>query len=214
MAPDRPIGTEPPWDAGGYSLPLTLDTKFIQTPSTARPAFYSESPTDGQTSASPKSPKHKFSDSRSSLSSYTSSSNNSQSHSRLSSLSTVSEFQPLTNLHADASLDARLSIEKYDMSVVSKISPALGEIQPPSPITARPNSDDGRSPMSDRFKPRDGGHRPGSPSDAVMIGRGGDRYVDRGHLPSFLAPTSMAFVLPSLSSLFSCSIFFSCTKPE
>lgn len=97
-----------PWDAGGYSLPLTLDTTSIPkfTSNMGRPAFYnsSYSPTgDGSrtNSTSPKSPTHKFSDSRSSLSSYTSSSTTSLSHSRISSLSTVSEHQPFTAVFSD-----------------------------------------------------------------------------------------------------------------
>ncbi|KAH8893392.1 hypothetical protein GQ53DRAFT_805581 [Thozetella sp. PMI_491] len=165
-----------PWDAGGYSLPLTLDTKLIQTPSTARPAFYSESPTDGLASASPKSPKHKFSDSRSSLSSYTSSSNNSQSHSRISSLSTVSEFQPLGTLMTENSLDPRLpTTETFDMSVLSKAAPIIGVVQPPSPVTARPHHDEPTSPSSGKVSPKTVERRPGSPSDAAMMGRGLER---------------------------------------
>jgi hypothetical protein len=39
-----------PWDAGGYSLPLTLDTKFNLT--AAKPAFYNESPIENIASAS------------------------------------------------------------------------------------------------------------------------------------------------------------------
>jgi hypothetical protein len=162
-----------PWDAGGYSLPLTLDTKSIHTPSTAKPAFYSESPTDALTSASPKSPKHKFSDSRSSLSSYTSSSNNSVSHSRISSLSTVSEFQPLATLITEISLDNRMPTDAMD-GTTSKSSTVLGA-DPPSPTPGRAQGDDSSSSGDDREpSPSDIGrvHRPGSPSDAVMIKRG------------------------------------------
>lgn len=39
-----PSRNRTPWDAGGYSLPLTLDTKFSTTPPKA--AFYNESPID------------------------------------------------------------------------------------------------------------------------------------------------------------------------
>ncbi|KAL8376441.1 hypothetical protein RB595_007503 [Gaeumannomyces hyphopodioides] len=116
-----PNRSRTPWDAGGYSLPLTLDAKMIRTPLTAKPVLYSDSPPgehhpDGN---SPSSPKHKFSDSRSSLSSYTTtSSNNSGSHSRISSLSTVSEFQPMTSLITDfSSLEAKMSDETERQSL-------------------------------------------------------------------------------------------------
>ncbi|KAM7184743.1 hypothetical protein V8F33_012822 [Rhypophila sp. PSN 637] len=173
-----------PWDAGGYSLPLSLDTKAIQTASTARPVFYCESPTDGQSSStSPKSPKHKFSDSRSSLSSYASS-NNSVSHSRISSLSTVSEFQPLTNLITEITLNSRMSAEKmdkgnpgYQTSAPARSPPISihsisGDDKPSAPViyTQRKYS----APFSDDVSPTEAvpPRRPGSPSDAVIIRRG------------------------------------------
>ncbi|KAK4168093.1 hypothetical protein QBC43DRAFT_128083 [Cladorrhinum sp. PSN259] len=84
-----------PWDAGGYSLPLTIDTKSIPSPAEARPAFMDDSPTEGSHTSlvSPVSQgAHKLSASRSSLSSsYSSSSYSGTNHSRISSLSTVSE---------------------------------------------------------------------------------------------------------------------------
>ena len=39
-----------PWDAGGYSLPLTLDTKFASA--TSKPSFYNDSPVEHLHSAS------------------------------------------------------------------------------------------------------------------------------------------------------------------
>ncbi|KAK3995138.1 hypothetical protein QBC44DRAFT_390399 [Cladorrhinum sp. PSN332] len=85
-----------PWDAGGYSLPLTIDTKSIPSPADARPAFLDDSPIEGSHTSlvSPVSQgAHKLSASRSSLSSsYSSSSYSTTNHSRISSLSTVSEF--------------------------------------------------------------------------------------------------------------------------
>ena len=86
-----------PWDAGGYSLPLSFEPKLVQTPATARPIFQGESPLETLDPVSPRScsPRHKFSDSHSSLASYgTTFSANSGSHSRFSSLSTVSEYLP------------------------------------------------------------------------------------------------------------------------
>ncbi|KAI0143969.1 hypothetical protein F4776DRAFT_661069 [Hypoxylon sp. NC0597] len=83
-----PSRNRTPWDANGYALPLTVDTKSTQPPD--RPVSNSTSPAE---SGSPKSPRHKFSDSHSSLSSYASSST-SLSHSRISSMSTVGGNQP------------------------------------------------------------------------------------------------------------------------
>ncbi|KAK3326363.1 hypothetical protein B0H66DRAFT_157454 [Apodospora peruviana] len=215
-----------PWDAGGYSLPLSLDTKSMHTPSTARPVFYCESPTDGQpTSSSPKSPKHKFSDSRSSLSSYASS-NNSISHSRISSLSTVSEFQPLTNLITEITLNGRMSAEKLDTGASSRLSQsgvgaAFGAVgsprSPPSPIhSTSPADKNDTSPLPIRTRqhnysgsyiesisPTDPGpsHRPGSPSDAVIIRRGqgglpltgiqSHSHTDLSHGTSSLSPDNL-----------------------
>lgn len=112
-----------PWDADGYSLPLTIDTKSsIPSPGNTRPAFSSESPTDGHP-VSPNSPGHKYSNSRSSLSSsYTSSTTTSGSHSRISSLSTVSEFQPLTTLFTDSSLESNNINNINTSSITSSIT--------------------------------------------------------------------------------------------
>ncbi|ERT02293.1 hypothetical protein HMPREF1624_00591 [Sporothrix schenckii ATCC 58251] len=120
-APNR---NRTPWDAGGYSLSMALDNtkKLVQTspntlhvlPSSMASTTLPES-IDTASTAVPggsTSPRHKFSDSRSSLSSaYTNaSSTNSVTHSRISSLSTVSENQPLSNLIADFSLlETRIS---------------------------------------------------------------------------------------------------------
>jgi hypothetical protein len=108
-----------PWDAGGYSLPLTIDTASaksitIPSPRSRLPTFCSDSPTETRPSISPTSPAHKYSLSHGSISSsYTSSTTSSLnfgsapcsgSHSRISSLSTVSELQPLTSSFNDWSL--------------------------------------------------------------------------------------------------------------
>jgi hypothetical protein len=44
-----PNKSRTPWDAGGYSLPLSLDTKL--SPTNSRPSYYSESPLDHPASA-------------------------------------------------------------------------------------------------------------------------------------------------------------------
>jgi hypothetical protein len=88
-----------PWDAGGYSLPInTIATasRSINTQATPsqmahsapREIHHDDSHLDIQ-NLNPTSPKHKSSDSRSSLSSSTSSSLQSVAHSRFSSISTI-----------------------------------------------------------------------------------------------------------------------------
>ncbi|KAK1989813.1 hypothetical protein LX36DRAFT_717241 [Colletotrichum falcatum] len=217
-----------PWDAGGYSLPLALDTKLSLTHS--KPTYYCESDVDQSASASsydvpssschsrasslsslahemahsanitpmtsthpgrpsisgdsdaqltarpnlpreddgqqhltggfPKSPKHKFSDSHSSLSSYTSS-NQSGGHSRISSLSTVSGIQPFTSLLNEVpAFDAKLAEHQQNMS-----GPGMVDIQPPSPRTMGQHDQ-----VLDPAMKVPG--RPGSPSDAILITRG------------------------------------------
>ncbi|KAJ2901864.1 uncharacterized protein MKZ38_001297 [Zalerion maritima] len=163
------VGGRTPWDAGGYSLPLSLDTKNLQT--SAKPFFYfSDSPIETANSASPKSPKHKCSDSQSSLSSYTSSVN-SVSHSRISSLSTVSEFQPLSNVFIDMA-----GAEKTP-DPVSAVScpPAMIEVSPPSPVMEESPSGSGTEDEESQLGSDHGSsgtlQRPQSPSDAIMITR-------------------------------------------
>lgn len=149
-----------PWDAGGYSLPLTLDTKVAVQPS-VKQAFYNESPID---SASPKSPKHKFSDSYSSLSSYNSSLN-SVSHSRFSSLSTVSGFHSVPPIITDMSALESRSCDNLDSAVSrSSAQDYFGK---------RTRRDGAASPTTIAEEPILGDiRRPGSPSDAMLISRG------------------------------------------
>lgn len=167
-----------PWDAGGYSLPLTLNVKKGQMSPASKPAYHAEATSmESMGSTSPKSPKHKFSDSRSSLSSYTtmSSSNSchSRSHSRISSLSTVSEYQPLSSFGSDTTTtERRTSVQENGMSC-----PTVVEIQPPSPrrlgLDDISDASDNDSVMiSDRAR---------SPSDAILLRNrgltGSARYV-------------------------------------
>lgn len=148
-----------PWDAGGYSLPLTLDTK-TSTQAPIKQVACNESPTD---SNSPKSPKHKFSDSYSSLSSYTSSLN-SFTHSRISSLSTVSGFQVVGPIVTDMpALESRAG-DNLD-SAISRSSV--------TDLSKKSKKDGGVSPTAIDEEPCAlGGRRPGSPSDAMLISRG------------------------------------------
>ena len=156
-----------PWDAGGYSLPLSLDTKSIQT--SVKPSFYcGDSPIETTHCASPNSPRHKCSGSQSSLSS-SSSSVNSVSHSRISSLSTVSEFQPLNSLLVDIT-----AAEKMADSVTSCPS-ALLEVSPPSPVleesSLRPSTNESNSSAGSDHGSSDTLQRSQSPSDAILITR-------------------------------------------
>jgi hypothetical protein len=88
-----------PWDAGGYSLPINTLSSSSNAPTT--PPQHIHYVDDSQVET-PRSPHHKFSDSRSSLSSFTSSLQ-SASHSRFSSMSTVSSaIQPMNSILAES----------------------------------------------------------------------------------------------------------------
>ncbi|OTA70288.1 hypothetical protein K449DRAFT_393294 [Hypoxylon sp. EC38] len=154
-----PSRNRTPWDANGYALPLTVDTKSIQPPD--RPVSNSTSPAE---SGSPKSPRHKFSDSHSSLSSYASSST-SLSHSRISSMSTVGGTQPnsTTSDPPPPSLGtqiecAELPIPKIWSSDIHQRQPAKGGIMSLSAVNGEPLVT--------------GLVRSSSPSDAMLMSRG------------------------------------------
>ncbi|PQE05754.1 orp1 like protein [Rutstroemia sp. NJR-2017a BVV2] len=99
-----PSRNRTPWDAGGYSLPInTLNhTAISPITSTANESGNGSLQIhsfDSQSIESAKSPCHKSSDSRSSLSSFTSTTNsttNSTTHSRFSSMSTVNSIHPFS----------------------------------------------------------------------------------------------------------------------
>lgn len=167
-----------PWDAGGYSLPLTLNVKNTQMGHGSRMGFNQDgTPAERAGSTSPKSPKHKFSDSRSSLSSYTTMSSNqschSRSHSRISSLSTVSEYQPLGSFCSDSTPTERRTSMPDGMSC-----PTVVEIQPPSP--SHRVMDDLTGDVSDNDSAMNS-DRARSPSDAILMRNrgltGSARYV-------------------------------------
>ncbi|KAI1418703.1 hypothetical protein F5Y13DRAFT_5351 [Hypoxylon sp. FL1857] len=151
-----PSRNRTPWDANGYALPLTVDTKSTQPPDP--PVSNSTSPAE---SGSPKSPRHKFSDSHSSLSSYASSST-SLSHSRISSMSTVGGIQPNGGISDPPSLGtqmecAELPIPKIWSSDIHQKT-ANGGIMSPS-------ANDGEPLVT-------GLVRSSSPSDAMLMSRG------------------------------------------
>ncbi|KAI5860126.1 hypothetical protein GGS23DRAFT_607102 [Durotheca rogersii] len=153
-----PSRNRTPWDGDGYSLPPALDTRPAQAP--ARPTSHSMSPPD---SNSPKSPRHKPSDSDSSINSYESSTlSPSHAHSRDSSTSTNGGSQPVSTL-PDAPRET-----KFDGSDV-----AMPKIRP-SDTHERRNIGIAY-PLTTWNPPRTGTMRPGSPSDAVLISRGAPR---------------------------------------
>ncbi|KAI8624433.1 hypothetical protein F5Y19DRAFT_314911 [Xylariaceae sp. FL1651] len=144
-----PSRSRTPWDGNGYALPLTLNTK--STPAPTRSLYYSESPVE---SVSPKSPRHKFSDSHSSLSSYASSSA-SLSHSRISSMSTVGGVQTMSTIPDVSSLeigpDCPDSVKEYSHR------PKRDGVSSPAVIIEE---------LSEY-----GSGRLGSPSDAMLISK-------------------------------------------
>lgn len=90
-----PTRNRTPWDAGGYALPINTmsGVPMVQPLSSSAPAQDNVQMMEQESiQDTPVSPKHRFSDSRSSLSSFTSSLQ-SASHSRYSSLSTVGSLQ-------------------------------------------------------------------------------------------------------------------------
>lgn len=82
-----PSRNRTPWDAGGYSLPISTATNGARSPQ--QPTQPEIRHDDVPISTPPPSPKHRFSDSRSSLSSFTSSLQSTATHSRYSSTSTL-----------------------------------------------------------------------------------------------------------------------------
>lgn len=109
----------------------------------------------------PRSPKHKFSDSHSSLSSYASSTLQSGCHSRISSMSTVSGHQPFTAMLNDMpSFETKLAEHQQLSSMDGQ--PLSPRTAIPPPLLASPTGEDAaRDPA-----------RPHSPSDAILITRG------------------------------------------
>lgn len=175
-----PCRSRTPWSAGGFSLPLMVDTKSIHS-STTIPASFGESPIEDVTPVSPKSLEHKFSDSGSSQSSYAASSSSSSPHSRMSSLSTVNgsqrlmnsslDFQPMeTLMSAEPEVkDMRFGDETQPppltpVQLGHKHSASSGQFQAPGPDHADQNPEDAGATQKDN-------DRPASPSDVTLIKR-------------------------------------------
>jgi hypothetical protein len=90
-----PSRNRTPWDAGGYSLPINTAVHSVKAPEQQKQDQQENRHNDLRISTPPSSPKHRFSDSRSSLSSFASSLQSTTTHSRYSSTSTLN-----SNFHA------------------------------------------------------------------------------------------------------------------
>jgi hypothetical protein len=182
-----PTRNRTPWDAGGYSLPINT---ISMAPTTLQQVQFDNSRPEGQI---PTSPRHKFSDSRSSLSSFTSSLQ-SATHSRFSSMSTVNSTNPTNGLPMDSlspkSRNAPQALELANMDSRSDNRPStslsptgslealafVAEHHPFSQPHAQQISDDmimGLGAMGSNSLSTEtaGRGRASSPSDAILIKR-------------------------------------------
>jgi hypothetical protein len=178
--PRIPGRNRTPWDAGGYALPL--NTRQPTSPTWQQQQRRQSE--EGQTSA-PSSPRHGFSDSRSSLSSYASSVY-SANHSRFSSMSTVGGPNSLNTITSEM-------FSPKSMLSPSGLYSSNGTINEPNPFNTQSLSENLEalatisehrySPDSEQTSthPSPRGHkepnviieypRPSSPSDAILIRR-------------------------------------------
>ncbi|ETS81776.1 hypothetical protein PFICI_06778 [Pestalotiopsis fici W106-1] len=160
--------TRTPWNADGYSMPLTLDTKTVTQPS-VRPSFFGSSPIDS--ASPPKSPRHKCSDSQSTISSYNSPLH-SNPHSRFSSVSTVGGFNQTTGalITDPAALTALTALESRSCD---NLDSAVSLSSMPEWLPGKlPRMEGGISPTTIAEEPDLSEYeRPGSPSDAMLIRR-------------------------------------------
>ncbi|KAG4443037.1 hypothetical protein IFR05_001491 [Cadophora sp. M221] len=186
-----PSRNRTPWDAGGYSLPINTISNPTTPPRT-------EEVQRRESQSTPTSPRHKFSDSRSSLSSFTSSLQ-SASHSRFSSLSTVGSAYPSNNLTEALSSISGQKPQALDLGHPTKmdgIQPIYpqtgGSISPTESLDAlalvaenelagqqarqlaeesKTESRNDSSSDSEKVETVESGPRPCSPSDAILIKR-------------------------------------------
>ncbi|KAI0892334.1 hypothetical protein F4806DRAFT_244606 [Annulohypoxylon nitens] len=179
-----PSRSRTPWHGDNYTLPTTLDTDTKSTEPSVRQVSNSTSPAE---STSSKSPRHKFSDSHSSLSSYASS-NTSLSHSRISSMSTVGGIQSINPIPDTSCLDTQfecaLSIPKIWSSDLHRSIAKEGLISPPVTTT------NGEPLVTDLL-------RSGSPSDAMLMSRGAQSLDQIKRLDSVITKE----IRPDLSHL-------------
>ncbi|KAI1446183.1 hypothetical protein F5Y02DRAFT_77742 [Annulohypoxylon stygium] len=179
-----PSRSRTPWHGDNYTLPTTLDTDTKSAEPSVRQVSNSTSPAE---STSSKSPRHKFSDSHSSLSSYASS-NTSLSHSRISSMSTVGGIQSINPIPDTPCLDTQfecaLSIPKIWSSDLHRSIAKEGLISPPVTTT------NGEPLVTDLL-------RSGSPSDAMLMSRGAQSLDQIKRLDSVITKE----IRPDLSHL-------------
>lgn len=161
-----------PWDAGGYSLPITTKTPISPSCQPQQDSYFDDRQID-----TPSSPRHKLSDSRSSLSSFASSIQ-STTHSRFSSMSTVSGSHTLNTITGELISPKSTMIELPSPSVAK--SPDVTELRPKetateeiceilAPIAENRLSPD--QPTQDSKKAALNHPRASSPSDAILIKR-------------------------------------------
>jgi hypothetical protein len=179
-----PTRSRTPWDAGGYSLPINTTSSQPITPPYTR--------NDELPTYTPTSPRHKFSDSRSSLSSFTSS-QQSTTHSRFSSMSTVCSTQPMNSLVDKSSPKCIPGVQISDSDSIRDLTPPRSTRSPVNALDRLPsmeaqpsrhnslpsihyvdsammssNTENQSSPGVISSIPEE---RPGSPSDAMLIRR-------------------------------------------
>lgn len=190
QASKTPTRNRTPWDAGGYSLPInTLSNPTFNTP----PSHQNQDDSQNFSASMPSSPRHKFSDSRSSLSSFTSSLQ-STTHSRFSSMSTtISGSQPLNNLAENLSPTTSLKIQAMDLAanlptVESTQVQPRGSVSPTGSLDTlalvaerriadqeiTSSTPEDKMSTTSEPAPNKAAHtseRPSSPSDAILIKR-------------------------------------------
>lgn len=189
MATKAPSRNRTPWDAGGYSLPInTIPHQMPNTP----PHYHTPHHDDSQhiSASTPTSPRHKFSDSRSSVSSFTSSLQ-SATHSRFSSMSTTVSGSHLFNSFGDTlSPTACLKMQEMDLATSSATDSNrpqhYGSLSPTRPLDTlamaaqtcianqKPSTPEENVSTLSEHTPHittSDTERPNSPSDAILIKR-------------------------------------------
>jgi hypothetical protein len=119
-----PSRNRTPWDAGGYSLPINTAAHGVKAP---QQDLQENRHNDLHISTPPSSPKHRFSDSRSSLSSFASSLQSTTTHSRYSSTSTLnSRFHAHHKSHGTDILSPELRSISQALEESASVPLAIG----------------------------------------------------------------------------------------
>lgn len=163
-----------PWDAGGYSLPITTKTPISPSCQPQQDNYFDDRQID-----TPSSPRHKLSDSRSSFSSFASSIQ-STTHSRFSSMSTVSGSHTLNTITGELMSPKSTMIELPSPSGAKSPDGTIIESRPKETVTEEvcellaPIAENRLSPdepTQESTKATRNHPRPSSPSDAILIKR-------------------------------------------